>query len=189
MFNSLFSYVHLFIQRYHSPSILEFLLKVFPCGKYIINHREDLDQQVTSSVKYKMAIKSKESLKLLTQNLIKFAQSKSKLSTSSLNAKDQFFFVPLESFHNLTLWNQLFQWLERPQCHASGVLRINEDGYSVGTNAGTDTDSDTRTGFGSALVNDFHLPHISGIGRQLFRVLIYISVMLCGGCVLDVICL
>ncbi len=122
------------LQRYHSPLILDFIIKVFPCAKFIINYREDIDQQVTSSIKNKMIIKNKESLTELTKSLINYAQSKMTLSKQySHQQSPQFYFAPLESFTNLTMWNQMFHFLDRPKCLATGVLRVNDDGYSTGS--------------------------------------------------------
>jgi hypothetical protein len=107
---------------------LEFLLKVFPCGKFILNFREDIDKQVASSIKNNMAVKNKDSIQSMTQSLIHFAQSKTSLST--FDPQDQFYSMPLESFNNMTVWRHLFRWLGRPQCRATDVLRVNEGGFS-----------------------------------------------------------
>jgi hypothetical protein len=39
--------------------------------------------------------------------------------------------MPLETYDNLTVWNQLFQWLDRPDCKATSVLRVNEGGFTL----------------------------------------------------------
>jgi hypothetical protein len=102
--------------RYNTPDVLQFLVKVFPCGKFIVNYRQDLGQQHQSKFHTHTSLKQ---LQKMTGALTEFSRQYPRRT----------FAMPLEQFANVTLWNSLVSWLGKPNCEVASVAWANNDSY------------------------------------------------------------
>jgi hypothetical protein len=100
--------------RYNRTEVLDFIHQVFPCAKFIVNMRKDLQAQHKSNFKSLLTIKE---LRSHNDVLLDFAR----------NHSSQTRVMMLEDYQNKTLWNDLFAWLGKPNCKANKVLHSNKD--------------------------------------------------------------
>jgi len=101
--------------RYKNPTILKFIMHVFPCAKFIISYR--LDKKALQKSQ-RMVFRNKDKLRdedqpLATENLLKFSEQHA----------NQTFKFPLEWFPDTERWNSLFKWLQVGNCSANFVLQ------------------------------------------------------------------
>jgi hypothetical protein len=100
--------------RYFNEDIHAFLIKVFPCAKFVMNYRTDFEKQATSGF-FKAKENSPAALKKKTDSLIYFAKK----------YPDKTFLMPMDTFSDLDKWNSLFSFLGKKNCKASGVAIYN----------------------------------------------------------------
>jgi hypothetical protein len=110
--------------RYNTTEQLDFLNHIFPCAKYIINYRIDLEAQTHSAFR---ADNSVSELDQFNKVLLKFAHKH----------RHRSFIFPLEFYSNESHWNQLFRFLDRPQCKVISVVHSNANGSLAVDNSKT----------------------------------------------------
>jgi hypothetical protein len=87
-----------------------------------VNYRLDLVSQHKSTFQN---LKSMEQLEMMTKQLIDFSNSH----------PEQTFQFPMETFENLTKWDELFRFLDRGYCKAKSVLHSHKEGSYVVDNS------------------------------------------------------
>mmetsp|Transcript_11724 Transcript_11724/g.16783 ORF Transcript_11724/g.16783 Transcript_11724/m.16783 type:complete len:192 (+) Transcript_11724:2-577(+) len=106
----------------HDVHDLDFFIKLFPCGKFIINIRRDVEAQKAS--KKKNFVHSGdvdlEAIKEENDRLVKWAQ----------NHNGRAFLLPLEEF-TVEKFNSLAKWLGVRGCEYGNVSHANSDGYGL----------------------------------------------------------
>jgi hypothetical protein len=102
--------------RYNKHDVIDFLIKVFPCGKFITNYRLDIAKQHKSKFHKHTSVNE---LEKMTDTLV----------SSSQKYPKRMFEMPLERFDNITLWDSLFSWLGMPNCRATSVAWANNHSY------------------------------------------------------------
>jgi hypothetical protein len=98
--------------RYNRTVVLDFIHEVFPCAKYIVNMRRDLEAQHRSFFKVN---ESMAQLRAHNDVLLNFVQT----------YPSQTYIMYLEDYDKVNLWNDLFAWLDRSNCKAKMVLHAN----------------------------------------------------------------
>eukprot|EP00415_Alexandrium_ostenfeldii_P003220 UN3220 len=99
--------------------LADFMLKVFPCARFIVNTRRDLDRQLASQHHAFHGQPDAKRLEKVTRMLEKW-QSNHHLHASVIHLED----FSLERF------NQLLQWLNVTDCRFKSVAHANPGGYS-----------------------------------------------------------
>lgn len=90
--------------------MLQFLVQVFPCAKFVLSYRKDVSAQMNSSFLAKHGNIS--DIEEKTNVLQKFYEMN----------KTRSFLIALEDFNDFKVWNSLFSFLDRPLCRVLGVL-------------------------------------------------------------------
>mmetsp|Transcript_56549 Transcript_56549/g.132652 ORF Transcript_56549/g.132652 Transcript_56549/m.132652 type:complete len:304 (-) Transcript_56549:179-1090(-) len=107
----------------HDAPALDFFETLFPCARYIINYRDDIDAQVTSQETHlsrHLPVDELESdLANKTANLREWAVQRA----------DSSVMLSLEDF-SLEIFNGLLQWLSVEGCEYITVSHANEDGFA-----------------------------------------------------------
>jgi hypothetical protein len=117
--------------------VWEFLLQLFPCGKFIVNYRDDIWKQSKSGF-LRQNTNAKSYLENYTAELLQFAKHDNKHT-------DQFYYIKTEDFSQLEVWNDMFAWLGHPECIVNYVLHMNAKGRYTNTAAFQDKQSHNKT--------------------------------------------
>ena len=104
----------------------EFFKYNFPCAKYIINTRSDIDSQVASQ---KHTFKRKEDLDLATFDNIKHENDFLAQFTQYMGDETARMIYMEEWTKNVTQFNEAVEWLGFRNCQFDKVLHNNKNGY------------------------------------------------------------
>lgn len=115
--------------RYNDPHILDFISHVFPCAKFIFNSRRALFGEQMKSAFYKKKNSTEDQVRMQAKFLMEYHESDWMKGRSMI--------MHMEDFQNLTIWNQMADFLERPYCRFNDVYHDNADsGYSHESKSG-----------------------------------------------------
>jgi len=97
---------------------LRFFQRAFPCAKYILNYRKDLEKQIRSGMyRGRDQDKMRDKIEDRTETLIRFADRHA----------DIVYHMPLEEF-GLDLFNNLLRWMGVHDCNFTRMVHSNSHG-------------------------------------------------------------
>ena len=116
--------------RYTDPDILKFIVRLFPCAKFIINTRRDSVDQAMSQNKAWRA-KTNVDISVNENGGAKLETGAQKLLEFFPISKANVFHFQTEEYDNLDKWNALITFIDAPKtknCKFSHVLHENDAG-------------------------------------------------------------
>ena len=108
--------------RYTDANALDFISHAFPCAKFIFNCRKELFREQKHSAFYRKMNSTEDDLRREAKFLMEYHQSDWMKGRSII--------MHMEDFSNMTIWNQMAIFLERPHCRFTDVYHDNNGGYN-----------------------------------------------------------